>query len=285
MELNPPRALRADVLAAARRRRPPGRPHPDVVPAGPLAAFRGQAGAVAALLAEVPADGWDRPVVPYPWTVHGLVGHLVGVERYVGGLLGLWPFTPVCSEHDHRGLTEPDVAATAAAEPGATVAEWSALVAAVGTHVERLGTEALHRRVDLHGYPFTLGGVMVLRAFELWTHADDVRRALGRPVEAPAPAELAAMAHLSLRTLFAAVLVTAPHQSGRAARFVLTGPGGGVWRLGAEGVEPDVRVVVDIVDFCRLAARRLDPDELAADIAGDVELARDLFAAARLMAA
>jgi hypothetical protein len=90
-----------------------------------------------------------------------------------------------------------------------------------------------------------------------------------------------------MRSLFPATLVTAPHQAARSARFVLTGPGGGVWSLGApvEGTGADVQVVVDIMDWCRLVAGRVAPVELAAEVAGDTGLARDLFTAAQLLAA
>jgi uncharacterized protein (TIGR03083 family) len=285
VELSPPAGLRARVLTAAEARRPAGRPLAPEAPVEPLVSFRRQVDTVRRLLGEVPPAGWHRPARPYPWTVHGLVGHLVGVERYLGGRLGLWPFDPVCAPDDHVGLTEPFVARTGGADPHETVAEWTALVGEIGSHLDGLGPDALDRPIAFHGYPFSVGSMLVARTFELWTHADDLRRALGRPLETPSPGEIAAIADLSLRNLFSATLVTAPHQSSRSARIVLTGPGGGVWRVGAPAGEPDVRVVADVVDYCRMVARRLTPEALGADVTGDADLARDLYDAARLLAA
>ncbi len=77
---------------------------------------------------------------------------------------------------------------------------------------------------------------------------------------------------------------------GRTARIVLTGPGGGAW---TQQLDPamalpgavDVSIVADAVDFCRLAAQRLDPAELAVVIEGDAALADDLLVGAAVFAA
>jgi hypothetical protein len=64
---------------------------------------------------------------------------------------------------------------------------------------------------------------------------------------------------------------------GRTARFVLTGPAGGAYTVplapGEEPGTPDFLVVADVVDVCRIAARRLLPGDLSATIEGDRDLA------------
>ncbi|MBO0831139.1 MAG: hypothetical protein J2P29_04115, partial [Actinobacteria bacterium] len=66
---------------------------------------------------------------------------------------------------------------------------------------------------------------------------------------------------------------TAP---GRAARFVLTGPAGGTYTVPlapqAQAAEPEVTIVTDAVGLCRVAVRRLRPEQLDAVIDGDHEL-------------
>jgi hypothetical protein len=66
---------------------------------------------------------------------------------------------------------------------------------------------------------------------------------------------------------------TAP---GRAARFVLTGPAGGTYTVPlapqAQTAEPEVTIVTDAAGICRVAIRRLRPDQLDAVIDGDREL-------------
>src|SRR4051794_35405147 len=117
MDLSLPEPLRHRVLTASLLRRGPDRAIPPVTPATPDACFHRQVHEMHRALAAVPPSGWTRRAPPYPWTVHGLVGHLVGVETYLGGVLGLWPFTPAGPDHDHLGVTEPFVAGTGPGPP------------------------------------------------------------------------------------------------------------------------------------------------------------------------
>jgi hypothetical protein len=129
----------------------------------------------------------------------------------------------------------------------------------------------------------------VARVFELWTHADDIRTAAGRAREAPEPSTLAVMSAAAVRALPLGMLLAGIDPEGATARVVLTGPGGGTWiqplAAGTPTKEPDATVVVDVVDFCRLASKRVDPDALDVDIDGDPEVARKVLVAAQVFAA
>ncbi len=64
---------------------------------------------------------------------------------------------------------------------------------------------------------------------------------------------------------------------------MLTGLGGGTFDLGgAPG--PTTTIVTDVVDYCRVAARRVEPDDLDCTIDGDTALAADLLRAAAVFA-
>jgi hypothetical protein len=80
--------------------------------------------------------------------------------------------------------------------------------------------------------------------------------------------------------------LTAP---GHTARIVLTGSGGGTWdqplSLGEVAGPPDTTLVLDVVDYCRLAARRLHPDDVAVAVEGDAELAQRVLAGAGVFSA
>ncbi len=83
--------------------------------------------------------------------------------------------------------------------------------------------------------------------------------------------------------------VGTPHPD-RTARLVLTGTGGGTFVVSTGGELPpaggeDALIVTDALDFCRIAGRHLDVDEVALEVEGDEELARDLLASARVLAA
>ncbi len=130
--------------------------------------------------------------------------------------------------------------------------------------------------------------LLVARGFELWTHADDVRRATGRPLGSPIDEDLRTMSDHSVRSLelIQPFLPEAPALV--PLRVVLTGSGGGTWDLGPAGDEPAV-LVADVVDYCRLASQRIEPDELTVTVepgtGGEIApLVSSLLVAARAFA-
>ena len=141
--------------------------------------------------------------------------------------------------------------------------------------------EALDDQVVFHGWPVSVETLLVARAFEVWTHADDIRRATARPMQTPPPRDLRAM------SMFSVAHAPAARPGGARegpARIVLTGPGGGTFDLDGPGAERTVTLVADVVDYCRTAARRIDIDELPAVIEGDRDQAHALLTAARVLA-
>jgi hypothetical protein len=146
--------------------------------------------------------------------------------------------------------------------------------------------------VTLHGLHMPLGPLLVVRTFELWTHEEDIRRAVARPLQAPDPASLRLMTDLAVAMLPAGMRRAGRSGEGRRARIVLTGPGGGTWQTALgdtpDGSGPDgpvdVRIVVDATDFCRLVANRMDPATIATVVTGDDALARDCFTGATSLA-
>jgi uncharacterized protein (TIGR03083 family) len=128
--------------------------------------------------------------------------------------------------------------------------------------------------------------VLLARAFETWTHTDDIRRAVGRALELPSAAALHTMAEGSMTMVPAALAASGRTRPGRTARIVLTGAGGGEWNIpmevGAEPGAPDVAITLPVIDWCRRFSDRLSADELESEIVvhGDRRLAADVVAAA-----
>ncbi len=132
---------------------------------------------------------------------------------------------------------------------------------------------------------YSLESVLVIRAFETWTHLDDIARALGRPVEPTDPRALRSMADLAVRTLPIALAAKGYDFSDRTARVVLTGVGGGEWTIacgvGREPARvPHVVLRAPVVELCRRFADRLAADEVPLEIEGEDDLARALVACA-----
>lgn len=82
--------------------------------------------------------------------------------------------------------------------------------------------------VALHGMRLTVGTLLVVRAFELWTHDNDIRRASGRPLATPDASVVRLMTGLA-----AGLLPLAAARAGfvkptlvHLVHLVLTGPGG-----------------------------------------------------------
>ncbi len=147
------------------------------------------------------------------------------------------------------------------------------------------------RPTPLHAWPFDASTALVARAFEIWTHADDIRRATGRPLDVPPPSELRTMSSLSVGGLPA--LVALAGVAMEPVRVVLTGPGGGTFDLGpggsraphdADGVSATRLVVADVVDYCRVVARRIDPADLPGHRDRDDEFVDALLRAASAIA-
>jgi uncharacterized protein (TIGR03083 family) len=272
---SPPPETRLDVLRAVSAR---GREMLDPTPA--LLLFERQVAAMTELLVELDEDDWRMPTAPYPWTVHGLMAHLLVVERYMASLVGLDVPTVEGPVDDHLAMGAGQIAAEISGGFRRTFAAWKAQ-AGDTTDALRSRPEGLVDHVVFHGWPVSVDTLLVARAFEVWTHADDIRRATARPVQTPEPRDLRAMSMFSVATLpllVPAELVTGP------ARIVLTGSGGGTFDLDGPGDERTVTLVADVVDYCRTAARRIDIDELPTVIEGDRDQARTLLTAARVLA-
>ena len=140
--------------------------------------------------------------------------------------------------------------------------------------------------VALHGMRLSLAALLAVRAFELWTHDNDIRAAVGAEPAVPDPSTLRLMTDLGARLL--------PHAAARAGlddpvqlRLVLTGPGGGTWDMTMgrpEAAPARVSIVADAVGFCRLVANRIAPDDLDLHITGDPAQVTAVLAAARTLA-
>jgi uncharacterized protein (TIGR03083 family) len=132
---------------------------------------------------------------------------------------------------------------------------------------------------------YSLSSVLVIRAFETWTHCHDIAVATSRPEPPAEPPVLRTMADLAVKTLPVALAARGYSFPARTARVVLTGPGGGDWTIAcdshdAPGPVPDVVLRAPVVEFCLRFADRLTVDEVPFDIEGDGELGRALIEAA-----
>jgi len=271
--------LRAAVLAAALARRPAGYPDPEALPptAVPYAA---EVTRMDALLREVTPAHWRTRVPATGTSVRELVEHLSGNDAALAAALGM----PALGVPVPVPVTVPVPVRGGGRVPDGTREEpphalWRARAQALLRHAL---TGSMQQPVDFDGLPLEAGNVYLVRAFETWNHADDIRGALGRPPQPPQPQHLAPLANLHVNLLPTALALSNRAHPGRTLEIRLTGPGGGSWRIpgtpGSPVGEPDMTLTANILDYCYSAANRRDPATVPQTVEGDHALAEDLLA-------
>jgi uncharacterized protein (TIGR03083 family) len=274
-----PPGLRERVLTASWRARAAGQAVPEVAEISPVQAFSRAADAFYGLLCGLGSGDWPVTVLR-GLDAQGLVGHLIGVEEAAQRCLD---GDAMVAEADHVLSTDPAAARQAGRSPAQTRDDWRRAADRTLGLVRR---RDLGARVAMHGMRLPVGALLVVRAFELWTHENDIRRAVGWPASVPDPPTLHLMAGLAARMLPRAAARTGLREP-VDLHLVLTGPGGGTWdvAIGEGRAEPArVAIVADAVGFCRLAANRVGPGALNPHVTGDPGRAARVLAAAAALA-
>jgi uncharacterized protein (TIGR03083 family) len=267
-----PGELRAETIRRALERRPAGRPVNAVDPCTPLKAFHSAVAQLYEMLSSLGADDWRAVARDGIGTVGDVVVHLVGVERLVLG----WLSAP---EGEEQVPTEHVAAARAASGdlrtsgPEEVAALWFDTANAV---YAACAVSDPGRAILFHDLPMDVDGLLVARAFELWAHLHDVCTAVGRRVPALEEPRLALMSSRMMALVPVALTLRGANVAVSRVRFVLTGEGGGCYDLVIDPKASPVSaitIVADVVDVCRVAARRLSPGDLNATVEGDVAVA------------
>ncbi|MGW3357121.1 maleylpyruvate isomerase N-terminal domain-containing protein [Streptomyces bungoensis] len=313
LDLDP--ALRTRVLQSCLDRRPPRIPVPEWA-----APYDAETARLDALLQDFGDAEWHAPV-RLRWfrgdaatsrrtTVAGVIAHLLSVDGLVAIALGLDdPLADVVEKgeeavHGPSGRTEAFWRTSHFPPTRSVRGPWREQSHSLVRTVSLTGT-ADNPAVPYGDFALPLRDAMLDRAFECWVHAEDIADAVDYPYEPPAPRHLNRMIDLAARMLPVALAerrrqgrsasAAAPHlvpagTPGRSLRLEIEGTAGGEWFIpldapGAVGsADHEVaHVALDGVEFCKLAAGHVPPEEAAAGQVGDREAIREvLFAAAGL---
>ncbi len=281
-DVTPPLPLRSRVLAEARRRRPPTA---VVAGASPIEVHRVEVARSILLLRDLTVDDWARPVDPPElagWTVHDVVVHVAANESLLARQLGV-PVTGIPeTATDNEGRTAQAQARHAGRPPARAVAELEAAAEVSDTEIAVRGEARLNELIDWWGRPTPTHLILLVRAFETWTHTDDVRRAIGMGVVDPPPASLLTMAHAACGLVPTMLAVRGMDHPGKLVRFRFTDLGDAAWDvdLGAGAVvrpagdyAVDAEIAVDAAAFCRGVSARIAPRALTYAVVGDDQLA------------
>jgi uncharacterized protein (TIGR03083 family) len=285
-DVTPPPELRSRVLAEARRRR---KPAAVVAGSSPIDVHRVEAARAILLLRDLTVDDWSRPVDPTEfagWTVHDVVVHLVANESLLADQLGVpVPGIPETAI-DNEARTVQARARHAGRPPTRAVAELEAAAEAIDTELAVRGEARLDEPIDWWGGRAATRVAVLVRAFETWTHADDIRRAIGVAMMVPPPASLLTMTDTGCGLVPSMLAVRGASHPGRLVRFRFTDLGNTAWDVdlgGVGGVRPagddavDAEIVTDATAVCRAISARLDPRELTYVVVGDEQLASDVI--------
>jgi len=214
-----------------------------------------------ALLAGLGDAGWNAPTRCPGWTVADVVLHLAQTDELAaattrGRLAEAGAGAGWTAADRQAGATVDDAAATAVdAERGVPAAEllsrWRAAAAA-----ERHALAACDPGERLTWVTGLLSArtLATTRLAEGWIHTGDVADALGADVAQDD--RLRHIARLAWRTVPYAFARAGADLAGPVA-VVLDAPGGGQWTFGEGAAATTVRG--EAVEFCLVAARRLDP--------------------------
>ena len=284
-DVPPAPELRSRVLAEARRRREPAA---VVAGSSPIDVHRVEVARAILLLRDLTAEDWGRPVDPPElagWTVHDVVVHLVANESLLAHELGV-PVPGIReTATDNEGRTAQAHARHAGRPAAQAVAELEAAAEATDTEVTVRGEARLDEPVDWWGGRLATRVALLVRAFETWTHADDIRRAVGAGMVDPPPASLLTMAHAACGLVPMMLAARGVRHPGRLMRFRFSDLGGAAWDvdLGAVGgIRPaggddvDAELITDAAALCRSVSARIDPGALRYVVVGDEQLARDI---------
>jgi uncharacterized protein (TIGR03083 family) len=274
-----PDGLRGRVLAASLRARTAGRTEPAAPEITPEEAFSRSADAFYKMLGVLPEEAWRRLALR-GLDVQGLVGHLTGVEEDVHRCLA---GDPQVAGASHIDSTQAAADRQAGRPPAQTRAEWRRAADRTLDLVRAAGDTGAE--VAVHGMRLPLRMLLLVRAFELWVHDNDIRQAAGLPPSVPDPSTLSLMTQAAARLLPHAAARRGPPEP-TSVHLVLTGPGGGTWDISIGHGSPAacVGIVTDAVGFCWLVANRATPDRPDLHITGDPERAAMVLAAASSLA-
>jgi len=274
-----PSGLRERVLTAATRARAVGHPEPPVPRISPAEAFSRAADAFYGMLRVLREEDWAKPALR-DLDVQGLVGHLTGVEDDVQRCLA---GDPDVAEAGHVESTQPAAVRQSGRPPAQTRAEWRRAAEKTVDLVQAACDPGAV--VAVHGMRLPVDTLLVVRAFELWVHENDIRLAVALPPSVPDASTLRLMTEVAVSLLPAAAARTGLSEP-TSVHLVLTGPGGGTWdvQIGEDPAVAATGIVTDAVGFCRLVANRVTPASLDSHITGDPDRAAAILAAATALA-
>lgn len=255
---------------------------------------------VSELVEDVAPPLWERPTDCPGWSVRDQVSHIIGVERELLGELAPFHQLPRDLRHIQNDFgRHMEVAVNLRRHHTPPEVTWE-LYETIQKRVKAVRAELESGRYAPDDTVTGPGGIEVsysralsLRAFDVWVHEQDIRRAVGRPgnLDAPAAEVVREIVYEALPRVIAKDAAVPP---GSVVRFTVTGPykldfavtvdaeghGGLVEDVASlvGAAEPTVRLGTDWETFVRLVCGRVHPNRAKVTVAGDEAVAGRVLA-------
>jgi uncharacterized protein (TIGR03083 family) len=244
-----------------------------------------------ALLRELNAEDWAKPTDLPGWNVRYVAAHMAHLESDLAGN----PQTQVdVPEAPHIKspmsiYTESGPLARADWTTDQIIDEFES--AAAKRHAALLTMMPLDPTAPGDGFARVAGWtwetLLSNRVFDLWTHQQDIRRAVGRPGGLAGPAGAHGLRHLGRSLPYVLgkkvgapagtsiiIEITGEHPATLAAAVGEDGRAGPI----APTDHPTTHITMDFENYMILASGRRTPDQVTTGVSGDTELARAVLA-------
>jgi len=249
---------------------------------------------ISELLAPIPTDAWNRPTECPGWSVRDVVSHIIALESELLGDPRPIHSLPRDLRHvtsDFARYMEMPVDKRRCHTPVELTSELEYTI----IRRSRALRNARHEAGDLVRWPagplsrdLPYAELLRRRAFDVWVHEQDLRRALREPGNLDSPAALLTRDVL-LAGLPMAVAKRAGAPAGTTVAVDVAGPVEFLRtvRVDADGrgtldesvtLAPDVRLALDWETYVRLACGRIRPEAAHVKIEGDSDLAARILA-------
>lgn len=249
------------------------------------------ASSLVALVEGLSADAWALPTDCPRWSVHDVFAHCAAIESDLAGDGPVDRVEGASAAGLPQAYTERGVEARRGVPTAGLIGEFTAALARRRAHLEPVPADP-NARPDRTpgGVPWDWQTLLRNRVIDLWTHEQDIRRAVDLPGDLDSAGArvtqatfLAALPYVLAKRVSATVGTTVviqvdgPVRGSTAARVDDDGRGAPVDPAGSE---PDARIRTDTQTITMLGAGRaeLDDPRLAYDIEGDGDVARAVLA-------
>jgi hypothetical protein len=173
--------------------------------------------------------------------------------------------------------------------PAQSIAELEAAAEAADQAVIARGEARLDEPIDWWGGRAATRTVLMVRSFETWTHADDIRRVVGLAPVPPPTSSLLTMLHTACGFVPSLLAARDAYHPGRYVRLRFDDLGV-AWDVDlgmVGGVVPATDAVMDVaaeittasLAFCHVVSARLPATGLPHRVEGDARLAREIVEA------